>query len=417
LSIQFPAKLQALFRPCRYKILYGGRGGAKSWGIARALLIQGASKPLRVLCAREIQKSMKESVHQLLKDQIAALGLEGFYQVLNDEIRGANGTLFVFAGLKHNVTNIKSKEGIDIVWVEEAQAVSKHSWDTLIPTVRKEGSEIWVSFNPELDTDETYKRFVLNPPEGALVVKVNWSDNPWFPDVLRAEKDALKAKDEDAYLTVWEGYCRQTLDGAIYAKEVRLATTDKRITRVPYDASKPVETFWDLGHRDKTAIWFAQQIGFEFRLIDYYENRQHKFPHYIKHLREKPYVYGTMWLPHDAEADTVGQERTVKAQAEAHNFEVAISPNVALADGIEAARVIFDRCYFDEEKCADGLQCLRRYRYKVDPETGQFSRVPLHDESSHGADAFRYFALSMEEHSKPREPSYGGRGSAGGWMG
>jgi phage terminase large subunit len=190
---EFPDKLRVLFEPARYKVLFGGRGGAKSWGIARALLVIGAQKPTRILCAREIQKSITESVHQLLADQIKALGLEGFYEVLNTEIRGKNGTLFMFAGLKHNIQNIKSKEGVDVVWCEEAATVSKASWETLIPTIRKEGSEIWVSFNPELDTDETYKRFVLNPPPGAKVVKVNWSDNPWFPDVLAAERDHLKA--------------------------------------------------------------------------------------------------------------------------------------------------------------------------------------------------------------------------------
>ena len=135
-QVEFPEKLEPLFTPARYKVLYGGRGGAKSWGIARTLLVLGASKPIRILCAREIQKSINESVHQLLKDQIQALGLSDFYEVLNNEIRGKNGTLILFAGLKHNVHNIKSKEGVDICWVEEAQTVSRTSWDTLIPTIR-----------------------------------------------------------------------------------------------------------------------------------------------------------------------------------------------------------------------------------------------------------------------------------------
>ncbi len=384
--------------------------------MARALLIQGASKPLRILCAREIQKSMKESVHQLLKDQIAALGLEGFYQVLNDEVRGQNGTLFLFAGLKHNIANIKSKEGLDIVWVEEAQTVSKNSWATLIPTIRKEGSEIWVSFNPELDTDETYKRFVLNPPPDALVQKINWSDNRWFPDVLRAEKDALRASDEDAYLTVWEGFCRQTLDGAIYAKEVRKATEDKRITRVPIDMAKPVETFWDLGRRDKTAIWFAQSGPFEFRLIDYYENRNFALDHYLQVLQRRGYLYGKVWLPHDAKSEILASKRTIKEQVRDAGYSVADTPKTSVEQGINAARTIFNRCWFDEERTADGLNCLRRYRYDVDPDTGQFSRSPAHDEASHGADAFRYFAVSMKEAAKPA-PEFFGHGRPGGWMG
>lgn len=416
LEADFPEKLAVLFEPARYKVLYGGRGGAKSWSIARALLVMAAGKPLRVLCAREIQKSINESVHQTLKDQIEALGLSSHYEVLNNEIRGKNGSLFLFAGLKHNVANIKSKEGVDVCWVEEAQTVSKNSWSTLIPTIRKEGSEIWVSFNPELDTDETYERFVKNPPPGAVVVKVNGSDNPWFPAVLAAERDHLKATNYDAYLTVWEGHCKQVLDGAIYANEVRLATEEGRFTRVPYDASKPVSTFWDLGRADKTAIWFAQQVGFEFRLIDYYENRGHALGHYLQAIQNKPYLWGEFWLPHDAQNQLLGSERTIEEQVRATGRDVRIVPKISVANGIEAARVLFNRCYFDQDKTADGLNCLRRYRYDVDPETQQYSRNPLHDEASHGADAFRYFAVAMEEASTPnRDTEY--HAFDGAWMG
>jgi len=401
-TAEFPAKLRFLFEPYRYKIIYGGRGGAKSWGIARALLIRMAERQTRVLCAREIQKSIRESVHQLLKDQIEALSLSGFFVVLDDEIRGKNGSLAIFAGLKHNVAQIKSKEGIDIVWVEEAQTVSKQSWDLLIPTIRKEGSEIWVSFNPELDTDETFRRFVVNPPPGAMVVKINWIDNPWFPEVLRVEKDHLKASDEDAYLTVWEGHCKAVVEGAIYANEIKRATQDNRFTRVPVDALRPVQTFWDLGRRDKTAIWFAQQIGFEYRLIDYYENRGQALAHYLKELKSKPYVYGETWLPHDAEHDLLASELTIEQQVKAHGFDVRITPNIRVVDGIEAARSVFSKCYFDQDRCADGITNLRRYRYDVNPDTGLYSKTPLHDEASHGADAFRYFAVAMQEADEKR---------------
>src|SRR6185437_8216085 len=179
IEANFPEKLSYLFKPKRYKVAYGGRGGAKSWGFARALLILGAQKPLRILCARETQKSIQDSVHKLLSDQVKALGLEEFYQVQKAAIIGANGTEFAFAGIRQNVGNMKSFEGCDICWVEEAQNVSKHSWSVLIPTIRKEGSEIWVSFNPELETDETYQRFVIRPYPGCEPVKINWSDNPW----------------------------------------------------------------------------------------------------------------------------------------------------------------------------------------------------------------------------------------------
>lgn len=416
-TAEFPEKLQFLFKPSRYKVLYGGRGGAKSWGVARALLIQGAAKKLRILCAREFQNSISESVHALLCDQIYELGLESFYTIQNNTIVGANGTEFFFAGLRHNITKIKSFEGADIVWCEEAQTISKTSWDVLIPTIRKEGSEIWLTFNPSLESDETYQRFVANPQKTALVQKVNWSDNPWFPDVLRQEKDSLKEKDPDAYLTIWEGHCRQTLDGAIFANEVRRATEEERFTRVPYDEAKPVHTFWDLGRADKTAIWFAQIVGFEFHLIDYYENQGYALNHYLKHLQSKPYVYGDTWLPHDANNQLLASERTIAQQAKAAGFKVRVTPKTKIADGINAARTLFPRCWFDAEKCADGIQCLRNYRYEVDLDTGQYSKNPLHDWASHGADAFRYLAVSLQEQSKakqPLKPKYPRK--PGGWM-
>jgi phage terminase large subunit len=413
----FPEALEFLFEPARYKVAYGGRGSGKSWGAARALLLIGLAGNKRVLCAREIQKSMKESVHQLLKDQIAALGLDEHYQVLNDEVRGPGDTLFMFAGLKHNIANIKSKEGIDIVWVEEAQTVSKNSWDTLIPTIRKPGSEIWITFNPELETDETYKRFVASPPTGAVVRKLTWADNNWFSDVLEQERLDLLARDPDAYLWVWGGNCKVVLDGAIYAKEIRDAIAAGRFTRVPYDPSKPVHTFWDLGRADMTSIWFAQAVGFEHRLIDFYQNRGFALTHYLQELQKRPYVWGEDWLPHDAENHLLGAERTIAQQMRDIGRKVRIVPKIPVADGINAGRTIFSQCFFDAERCADGIQSLQRYRYKVDDQ-GQWSRDPLHDDYSHAADAFRYFATAMKAPSQVERPKLKlARGRPGGWMG
>jgi phage terminase large subunit len=394
---EFPEKLRFLFEPARYKVLYGGRGGAKSWGVARALLIQAASTPLRILCAREFQNSIVESVHHLLHAQVEATGLQSFYEIQSSLIRGVNGSEFVFAGLRNNITKIKSFEGVDRVWIEEAQTVSKSSWEVLIPTIRKEGSEIWVTFNPELETDETYRRFVIHPPIGAKVVKINWNDNPWFPMTLRREKDELKERDLDAYLNVWEGNCRVTLDGAIYAKELRLAQEEGRIRTVPYYMAKPVYTFFDLGWADNTSIWFAQTVSGELRLIDYYGNHQMPIQHYIAVLQNKGYLYGTDWLPHDARAKEQGSGRSIEEIMIAAGRNVRIVPRLSVSDGINAARTIFNRCYFDEQKCAEGLQSLRHYRYDVDPDTKQFSDRPLHDWSSHAADAFRYFAVAIEE--------------------
>ena len=397
LNIDLPEKLSFLFEPHRYKVAYGGRGSGKSWGAAISLLAQGAQKPLRILCAREFQNSISDSVHALLADQIKKLGLEGFYEVQNTAIYGKNGSEFLFAGLKHNVTKIKSFEGVDICWVEEAQTTSKSSWDVLIPTIRKNGSEIWITFNPELDTDETYKRFVINPPSNAKVVKVNWSDNPWFPDVLREEMEDLKARDIDAYLNVWEGNTRQVLDGAVYANELRKAQEESRIKDVIIDKSIPVSTFWDLGWSDMTSIWFVQVIpGGEVRVIDFYQDCQKPIDFYTALLQTKGYTYRDHWLPHDAEHKNM-TGRSVKEIVENMGLPVRITPKLSIADGINAARMLMNRCYFDQTKCAEGLQALRHYRYDVDPDTKMFSTKPLHDQHSHAADAFRYVAVGLDE--------------------
>lgn len=397
LNIDLPEKLSFLFEPHRYKVAYGGRGSGKSWGAAISLLAQGAQRPLRILCAREFQNSISDSVHALLADQIKKLGLDGFYEVQNTAIYGKNGTEFLFAGLKHNVTKIKSFEGVDVCWVEEAQTTSKSSWDVLIPTIRKNGSEIWITFNPELDTDETYKRFVINPPSNAKVVKVNWSDNPWFPDVLREEMEDLKARDIDAYLNVWEGNTRQVLDGAVYANELRKAQEESRIKDVIIDKSIPVSTFWDLGWSDMTSIWFVQVIpGGEVRVIDFYQDCQKPIDFYTALLQTKGYTYRDHWLPHDAEHKNM-TGRSVKEIVENMGLPVRITPKLSIADGINAARMLMNRCYFDQTKCAEGLQALRHYRYDVDPDTKMFSTKPLHDQHSHAADAFRYVAVGLDE--------------------
>ena len=404
-NAQFPGKLQFLFSPKRYKIAYGGRGGAKSWGYARALLIMGAQRTLRILCARETQKSIADSVYKLLCDQIQELGLEYFYSVTKTNIVGANGTEFTFAGIRQSsVGDIKSYEGCDICWVEEAQIVSKRSWEILIPTIRKENSEIWISFNPELETDETYKRFVLNPPNGITPVKINWRDNPWFPEVLKQEMLDLKAKSPDDYEHVYEGMCKQVVEGAIYRKELIEAEKAGRICRVPYDPVRPVDTYWDLGYGDNTSIWFAQSIGFEFRLIDFISDSLKDLSFYLKEMHKRPYVYGTDYLPHDARAKMLAAGgRSIEQILIAAGRRVRIVPQQGIANGIAAVRAVFPKCYFDSEHCSDGIQALRHYRYEFDQDLQTFKKEPLHDWASHPADAFRMFGVSVKEAEKPRE--------------
>ena len=710
-SLELPAKLEPLFQPKRYKIVYGGRGSAKSHSIARILLAKGAEAKRRILCAREFQNSITDSVHKLLSDLIYNMKLDGFYNVQNNTITGKNGTEFIFLGLRHNIQSIRSLEGITDVWCfvagtlidgkpieeirvgeyvqsynhktkqieerkvlnvmkntapklyrlltkagcmsiigtgnhpvfvknrgyiplslikegdiiyakevkptrcstmfrwlrrndtnryseskvpickirwhallglrkknklgthedkqsygqtrgkrkndnctkenrtqaagswwkwkrihktttktlqqtrqglvdgvsrnnrstqarytnklqsrlskcvlyacnrmrwwsshwedrkngrrkkrcvlkefrvdsveiqkqedikrlglsdggdyvynfevevnnnyfangvlvhncEEAQTVSKTSWEILIPTVRKEGlmpafinypdslqlpsdSEIWITFNPDLETDETYQRFVVHPPKDSIVIEMNYKDNPWFPAVLEQERLDLKERDPDAYLNVWEGKCKQAVEGAIYAKQLQEAELNNRITSVPYDKNSLVHCYWDIGRSDLTAIWMVQRVSKEFHVIDYYENNlQDEVAFYVNILKGKGYVYGEDWLPFDAYAKRLGTKLTVVEQLQSLGRvvnKVSSPTEISRYNGIMAARSIFNRCWFDRENCADGLNALRHYQWEVNQETGQRGREPKHNWASNGADAFRYMAISSQD--------------------
>ena len=417
-DLSFPEKFQCLFQPARYKIFKGGRGGAKSWNFARALLLLGYQRPLRILCAREMQKSIKESVHKLLTDQIKAMGLTHFYEVLQSEIRGANGTTFNFEGIRLNAANLKSYEGVDIVWVEEAQTVSDQSWRDLIPTIRKEQcfihsdtepswSEIWISFNPLLETDPTYVRFVKKTPKNAILVHTTYRDNPWYPQPLMAEIKELQATDYDEYLHVYEGECKQNLEGAIYADQMRELTLRQAerasemglpVLRVPYERGTLVDCIFDIGKSDFTSIWFRQIISWELRFINFHQSNRKDPEDHARVIRETGYNIGTIWLPHDAKAKRYGSKLTVEEQFRNlfPGVAIRITPKLSVLDGIAAARTVFPSCWIDPERCADGLTALRHYRWEVDPETKMFSRTPLHDEYSDAADAFRYAAVTSK---------------------
>ena len=416
-AVDFPIKLQFLFEPSRFKVAYGGRGSSKSWSFARALLVIGVKNPIRVLCAREFQNSIAQSVHRLLADQIMSMKLESFYEITQNQIRGKNGTEFNFVGLKNNPANIKSYEGSTHVWIEEAQTVSDRSLEILIPTIRTPNSEIWITFNPELETDPVYQRYVLNPPDNCKTVKVNWQDNPWFPDVLRLEKDALFSRDREAYNTVWEGLCRQTVDGAIFAKELTMAELDGRICNVPYDPIKPCHVVFDLGWADSTAYWVVQFIAQEVRLIRYHEDNQQTIAHYLAKIQSYGYIIDTIWLPHDAGNKTLASHgKSIEEVVRAANFNTRVIERTPIVDSINAARMMFNKCWFDRTNTHEGLQCLRHYRYDVDPDTKQFSQKPLHDNYSHGADAFRYIGLMVNEPRKaPKQKSTYNLPSS--WMG
>ena len=395
---RLPEKLAYLAtQKARYKVAYGGRGSGKSWSFARALLVLGALRPMRILCAREVQKSIKQSVHTLLNDQIQTLGLGKAYEVTEAEIRGLNGTLFSFAGLAtHTVESIKSFEGVDVCWVEEAQTVSKRSWDILVPTIRKPDSEIWVSFNPDLDTDETYTRFVENPPDNAIVRKVNYSDNPWFPEVLEVERLNCKVRDPENYDNIWEGKCRAAAQGAIYAGEVTDAQEQGRVCKVPHDVDLKTHVVFDLGWNDSMAMILCQRHLSEIRVIEYIEDSHRTLAHYSSLLKAKELNWGNVYLPHDGQTKDFKSGQSAEDIMQRLGWSVRIVPRLGLEEGIKVSRQAFERVYFDKDKAAGLLRCLKNYKRRINTATNEPGE-PLHDEYSHGADAFRYLCIAAPQ--------------------
>ncbi len=379
-------------------------------------------KPMRILCAREIQKSIKDSVKQLLDDQIQGMNLRHLFRSIETEIQGPHGSQFMFAGLKTNPDSIKSMEGLDAAWVEEANRVSARSIELLVPTLRKPTSEIWYSWNPESEFDAVDMRFrgKMTPP-GSFVRRVSWRDNPWFPDVLRREMDYQRETDPQAYAHVWEGEYRAAPKGSYYGASIVRAQAEGRIAHVEYDDAAPVHVSFDLGNGPNMALWFAQFIGQEIHVIDYLqgddEAAQEGLNWFVREMRGKGYEYGTMFLPHDSRAREKGSGRTFEEMMIEHGFSTQVVPMVSVEDGIEAVRRILPRVHFDAGNCAEGLKSLREYRLDWD-EKNRIARGPLKNWTAHASDSFRYLALAYEEPAvmQPRRPQYGRPQSTGAWM-
>jgi phage terminase large subunit len=397
-NVQMPVCVAPLAEPHRYYVLYGGRNGVKSWSVARHLVIRGASEPIRWLCTRETMLSISDSVHSLLEDQIKLIGLQSHYEIQKNAIYGHNGTRFVYAGLrglKNDKTALKSYESFDGAWVEEAQSCSHSSWQTLIPTIRKAGSRIIVTFNPELTTDDTYQRFLVHTPPDTCLIHTSYRDNPWLSVEARADMDHLKATDPEEFEHVYEGACVQNVKGAVFAKEMRLVDSEQRIRAVPYNNSRPVDTFWDIGDR-WTAIWLCQQFPFETRMLEYCEYEAASLADIVRDLQGKGYLYGCHWLPHDARAPQLSTGRTIEEQLRSAGYKVQVVPRVSVSARLNMLRLAFPQLWFDGDKCADGLQRIRHYRWSPEGTLGIEHREPLHDVNSHGVDALSYGAVVIK---------------------
>jgi phage terminase large subunit len=359
------------------------------------ILARCMAKPERVLCTREVQKSISDSVHQLLADWVAKLGLGDFFEVQEKYIYGKNGSQIAFHGLSgQTAMSLKSFAGITICWVEEAQTITKRSWDLLEPTIREPGSEIWVSFNPDMDTDETYKRFVTSSPPDSIVTKMNWPDNPWRSVVLDAAREKMKREAPDDYAHIYEGECRPAVEGAIYYHEVSKLRSSGRLCNAPYDPMLKVHVITDLGFNDFMALLLVQRLGSEIRIIRYIEDRMRYIPSYHQELKDLKLNYGKLYLPHDGKAKHV-TGASAQEQFASLGWDVEIVPDIGIEHGIRKAREVFPRVYIDKTHASELLNRLGRYRRRVNSE-GQAS-VPLHDDNSNGSDGFRYLAIVADQ--------------------
>lgn len=463
LDVKLPPWAEPLLRPSRFKAVRGGRGGGKSHFFAEQVVLRclgpnkigvgGDRTPTRIVCIREVQNSIEKSVKQLIEDKIQKLGVGKSFRILDQEIRGPNDSLIIFRGMQaHNAENIKSLEGFDVAWVEEAQTFSEHSMDLLIPTLRKEYAdgtmaEVWFTWNTRFETDPVDQFFFGNSPEAkgwkrpsdAIIVECQWYDNPWLTKTLRLDKDNMYASDPEKAENIWGGGYERVTAGAYYASQIANLERLGRIGNYPYDPTLgPVYTSWDIGVDDYTAIWFWQIHHIDrqprVRIIDYFEFTgfgaedivRSAMPEYTPDIQDRitafseigrdvGYKYQRHFFPHDLGVREWGGNAKERIHV-VHNLGVPLSAlhrGVAAKpeDRIEASRQLLPLCEFNNiSRVMIGLSRLRRYQKKFNVNLGIYLG-PEHDSNSHAADAFGEFAINagvrVQQEELPKPPKAG----------
>lgn len=365
---------------------------------------------LRMVCIREVQKDLKHSAKQLIEDKARQLGVGGMFDPRVAEVCTPGGGVILFQGMQdHTADSIKSLEGMDRAWIEEAQTLSANSWRMLRPTIRKEGSEIWASWNPRLRTDPIDQFFRQGAPDAGVVsVQANWRDNPWFPAVMEEDRQRDLRSDPEAYPHVWEGDYVTILQGAYYAAALRDAERQERIGNVAHEPLMQIRAFWDIGgpgkKADAMAIWIGQFVGREIRVLDYIEGQGQVLAYYLHELRERGWKdekKPLQVLPHDA-AQTHADNPTgmdFEAQLRKAGFDTQIIANQgpgAVMQRIATARRLFPRIWFNKRTTEAGRAALGWYHEKRDEERN-VGLGPEHDWASHGADAFGLMCIAYEE--------------------
>ena len=359
----------------RYKVLRGGRGSAKSTSFADGIIVRAKREKIRVLCTREMQNSIRDSVHQLLSDRIEALGFDDYFVIQNDVIYSRCGSEIIFKGLKHNVKEIASMQGIDICWVEEAEAVSEYSWTKLIPTIREEDSEIWVSFNPENERSPTYQKFVKNPPDDCISEILNYDENKYFPEVLRKEMEYDKRVDPDKYQHIWMGQVKS------YGEDLIIKNFVIEAFETPSDAEFRFGS--DFGFSKDPTVLGRMFIKGTVLFID-----QEAYGHGVE-INELEMFFDSVpesrkWkITCDSERpDTISYLRQ-----RGFNTVGALKGKGSVEDGIQFLRS-FEKIII-HPRCTHAAEDFGNYRWKRDKVSNEILPVPA-EGSDHWPDSARY---------------------------
>lgn len=430
--IELPPKLIPVFSgEADIRGAYGGRGSAKTRTFAKMTAVRGyvwskAGREGIILCGRQFMNSLDDSSLEEIKAAIRSEPwLEAHYDIGEKYVRTKDGRVsYKFTGLDRNVDSVKSKSRILLCWVDEAEPVTEEAWQKLIPTLREEDSELWVTWNPERKTSATHKRFRESTDPRMKVVELNWRDNPWFPAILDRVRQKDRAERPDSYDHIWEGAFVTVVEGAYYASCLTAAKSEGRIGRVAFDPLMTIRLFVDIGgtgaKADSFSIWPAQFIGKEIRTRDYYEAQGQPLAAHLAWLRSKGYTpdKAQFWLPHDGSSQDRVFDVSYESALRQAGYSVTVVPNQgkgAASARVEAARRLFPSIWFDEDTTAAGRDALGWYHEKRDQERG-IGLGPNHDWSSHGADAFGLMCVAYDEPTAKRKTDPR-NAVAGAWMG
>lgn len=397
---------EPLLKPARYKGVYGGRGSGKSHFFGE-LLVETcqAERGTLAVCIREAQRTLAQSSKRLIEGKIASLGLGHGFKLYSDKIETPGDGLIIFRGLlDHTADSIKSLEGFRIAWIDEAQSLSARSLALLRPTIRAKDSELWASWNPRRKSDAIDDFLRTRQPDGAVLVKANWRDNPWFPEVLEEERLLDQKLYPERYDHIWEGDYARAFEGAYFAALLSEARTQGRIGKVSADPLLRLRAFVDIGGAgaaaDAFTIWVVQWVGNEIRVLDYYESVGQVLAFHVNWLRSRGYDNAVLYLPHDGVAANAITGKRYEDHLREAGF--AVEPPVknqgpgAAMMRIEALRRLGPQLWFNEETTEPGREALGFYHERKD-ETRNIGLGPEHDWSSHAADALGLMAICYEQ--------------------